>query len=166
MPTAIASAAIAIAGLTILLLSGELPPTVASHFNAAGVPDSYMPRGTFVVLMLIFSCGVPLFIYGLQVVLVRQHRAKIAHADYWFDPERQAETVRWLSWHAAWGAAGLAGFLTHTFGLVVLAHRNSPVALSEIHFWTSLVLFLAATAGWVFAQHRRFNKLPNSARDA
>lgn len=166
MPTVIALSAIALAGLAIMLLSGELPQTVASHFNATGVPDSYMPRGPFVVLMLIFSCGVPLLIYGLQVALIRRHPAKIAHADYWLDPERQAQTVRWLQWHAAWGAAGLASFLTHTFWLVVLAHRNSPVALPEVHFWASLVLFLAATAGWVLAQQRRFNKLPVPARIA
>lgn len=51
----IALGSCALAALAILLLGQQLPPRVASHFNAAGVPDSFMPRGEFVTLMVVFG---------------------------------------------------------------------------------------------------------------
>ncbi len=155
----IAFGAIVMTALLILLLRGQLPETVASHFNAAGVPDSFMPRDSFVTLMLVFCCGLPALVYGLQVLVARRGGANIPQAVYWFDPSRQAETVRWLRLHAAWGTAGLSAFLAHTFWLTVLAHRQTPVSLPSVQFWESLLIFLAATGVWAYAQQRRFSRV-------
>ncbi len=118
----IAFGSIAITAVIILLLRDQLPETVASHFNSAGVPDSFMPRDSFVVLMLVFCCGVPALVFGLQVILARRGSVNIPTASYWFRAQREEETVGWLRLHAAWGAAGLSAFLAHTFWLTVKAH--------------------------------------------
>lgn len=158
MHSIIALGSIAITALIIVLLSGQLPDTVASHFNAAGVPDSFMPRGNFVTLMLVFCCGVPALVYGLQLMLARRGSVNIPNASYWFSAPREEETVGWLRLHAAWGAAGLSAFMAHTYWLTVRAHQQSPVALPTTPFWISIVIFMAAAGAWAYAQHRRFSR--------
>lgn len=145
--------------LTIYLLRDQLPTTVASHFNAAGVPDSFMPRDDFVTLMLFFCCGVPALVYGVQVMLIRQGSVNIPRASYWFDPLRREVTVHWLRLHAAWGSAGLSAFTAHTFWLTVAAHQQNPVQLPLVPFGVSLAIFLVAAVAWAYAQHRRFQRV-------
>lgn len=155
----IAFASVTATALTIGLMSAQLPETVASHFNAAGVPDSFMPRSSFVTLMLVFCCGVPTLVYGIQLMLARRGGVNIPKVSYWYDPSRREATVRWLCLHASWGAAGLSAFLAHTFWLTVRAHQQSPVELPVGPFWASLVIFLMATVAWAYAQHQRFQRV-------
>lgn len=159
MHAVIAFSSIAMTALTIAVLSAQLPQGVASHFNAAGVPDSFMPRDSFVTLMLVFCCGLPALVYGLQVMLARRGSVNIPNASYWFDASREQETVGWLRLHAAWGAASLSAFMAHTFWLTVRAHQQSPVALPTMPFWISSVIFMAAAGAWAYAQHRRFSRV-------
>ena len=156
MHTAVALASTALASLAVFLLGAQLPDQVASHFNAAGVPDSYMKRGSFLTLMLCVNAGLPLFTWGIQVFQVHRGKAKIPRSSYWFAREHREQTVRWLNMHAALGSAGLAVFLTHALWLVVLAHQAIPVALPAFQFWVALAAFLLATACWVLALRRRF----------
>jgi len=149
----------AISALSIVLLSTELPSRVASHFNAAGVPDSFMPRNAFVALMLIFASVLPLGIWWLQVTMARNAKVKIPNPEVWFSDLHRGETLRWLYRHAAIGSAGLSAFLTFVFWLTVVAHRQTPVALPQYAFWTALSIFLAATFLWVYWQHRRFRRV-------
>lgn len=154
--TTIALGSSALAALAILLLGQQLPPTVASHFNAAGVPDSFMPRGEFVTLMVVFGSGLPLAVWGLQLAVLRGGQAKIPRAEHWLSAAHRRQTIEWLSLHAAIGSAGLCAFLTHTFWLTVGAHQQTPIALPHVAFWASLVVFMAATVAWVVWQQRRF----------
>jgi len=63
--------------VTLVLLFGyvgriwkKLPDTVASHFDAAGVPNGWSSKGFFVALFLILASGVGASIY----TLIRIHR--------------------------------------------------------------------------------------------
>jgi hypothetical protein len=154
--TAIAVGSSVLTAFTILLMGQQLPQTVASHFNAAGVPDSFMPRAEFITLMLVFCSGLPLAVWGLQVAVLRGGRPKIPRADHWLSAPHREQTLEWLSLHAAIGSAGLCAFLTHTFWLTVRAHQESPIALPQVPFWSSLVVFMAATVAWVIWQQRQF----------
>ena len=156
MDKIIAFGSSALSALAIVALGAELPDTVASHFNAAGVPDSFMPRATFLTLMVALGSGLPLAVWWLQVAQARSGTPKIPRAEYWLSEPQRDETIRWLSVHASIGSAGLCAFLTHTFWLTVLAHRQTPIALPALQFWGSLVLFMVATGAWVVWQQRRF----------
>ena len=43
----------------IVLTVGQLPERIASHFGVDGLPNGFMPRGTYRILMLALALGVP-----------------------------------------------------------------------------------------------------------
>lgn len=141
----------------VLVTGQELPPVVASHFNASGQPDNYMARDAFVTLMAVLTSVLPLAVWWLQCLQARAGTAKIAHGVHWFAAQRRAQTEAWLRLHATVFAAVLSCFLAYVFWLTVWAHRQDPVQLPERAFWIGLAAFMIFTALWVYAQHRRFS---------
>ncbi|HBE70860.1 MAG TPA: hypothetical protein DDW52_22165 [Planctomycetaceae bacterium] len=78
-----------------LLWYAELPDKVASHYNAAGQPNSYSPRGLFVGLMVGIEWAVGLLMLGLAAALPKlpTQMINIPNRDYWLSAENRAATI-------------------------------------------------------------------------
>lgn len=144
-----------LAALFIVGVGAQLPDVVASHFNASGKPDGFLPRTPFVILMVVIAGGLPPLTWWLQVRQARNSSAKIGNASFWFAPERHAATVRWLSGHAATFSAATAAFISYVFWLVYLAN-SSLGTLPALPFFSGLAVYLVFAVLWVLAMKRRF----------
>lgn len=150
------------AALVMLWLARDLPPVVASHFNAAGQADGFTGRTVFVALMLLLGAGLPAGIWwwGLRQARAGSSALNLPNASYWLAPERRAQTVAALDGWLALLAVLLSAFLVAMFALVVAANRSVPPApLNNTGFWSLLVAFNVAVLGLVVWWWRRF-RLP------
>jgi uncharacterized membrane protein len=139
----------------ILFVTGtasQLPPTVASHFDAAGQPNAFMSRSGYVRFMLCLAAGFPvLVVLILRTVYSRATNMKLPNRDYWMAPERVARTRAFLVAHGVWFGSLLVTLTCFVHWLELGANRQQPPHLSAQSFAAVLVAFLIATAAWIAA---------------
>ena len=139
----------------ILFVTGtasQLPPTVASHFDAAGQPNAFMSRSGYVRFMLCLTAGFPvLIVLILRTVYSRATNMKLPNRDYWMAPERVARTRAFLVAHGVWFGSLLVTLTCFVHWLELGANRQQPPHLSTQSFAAVLVAFLIATAAWIAA---------------
>lgn len=141
----------------VLVLAGQLPEHVTSHFSASGRADGYMPRGLFVIMVV--SAGlVPLLTWWHQERAIRNGWAKVPNAGTWLAPEHRQSTERWLQRHAAVFSVCTTLFLAYVYWLVVQANRANPASLPVERLWPVLLLYLGAAAVWAAAPFIRFRR--------
>ncbi len=88
-------AAIVIVGiLQIGYYYPKLPPTVASHFDARGKANDWMPKESFVALnaIVLASLLTVVLIMGLVIPRVPVALINLPHKEYWLAPERSRQT--------------------------------------------------------------------------
>src|SRR5262245_32560841 len=89
----------ALVGAQIAYFHGALPDVVASHFGARGVANGYMSREGFVG----FYTGLVVFLsvvfWGTSRLLrsIPAQLINVPNKDYWFAPEREADSRTWLA---------------------------------------------------------------------
>ena len=147
-----ACAALLVAVLVLTL--PRLPPVVASHFNAAGVPNGWSSRPVYAAMLLLVGVLLPLGIAWLITSLTQSGPARlnIPARDYWIRPEHSGEAVRRVRAYMWWLGSIMAGTALLVHWLVLAAHAHQPPRLRT----SALVLVLAAvmlgigawTAGW------------------
>jgi uncharacterized membrane protein len=139
----------------ILFVTGtasQLPPTVASHFDAAGQPNAFMSRSGYVRFMLCLTAVFPvLIVLILRTVYSRATNMKLPNRDYWMAPERVARTRAFLVAHGVWFGSLLVTLTCFVHWLELGANRQQPPHLSTQSFAAVLVAFLIATAAWIAA---------------
>jgi len=141
----------------IAITGQSLPDIVASHFNASGQADGYMPRRTYIIFMGVVTLAVPFSIVVLQALMVRRpDRLKLRNRDYWLAPERREKTLEFLNVHAMRFAAMLLLFLCVVHWLLVKANAVQPAHLDSGLFIAALAGFLVATVVWLIALYLRF----------
>ena len=152
---------IAAAAAFILISSASLPSQVASHFDAAGVPNGFMSRAAYQRIMLVLVVAVASMIGWLPAVALRRPDARInlPHREYWLAPQRRAATIELLLGRMRSFAGGVLLFLCYAHELVVRANRSSPARLSARAIEWGVVLFLAATFIWTLRLTRRFRRI-------
>jgi uncharacterized membrane protein len=137
----------------ILFVTGtasQLPPTVASHFDAAGQPNAFMSRSGYVRFMLCLTAGLPvLIVLILRTVYSRATNMKLPNRDYWMAPERVARTRAFLVAHGVWFGSLMVTLTCSVHWLELGANRQQPPHLSSQSFAAVLVAFLIATAAWI-----------------
>lgn len=149
------------AGAFIAITTLQLPPVVATHFDASGAANGHMPRGAYLAVMLLIGAGAPLFIGLAPGALMRRHpdRINLPNREYWLAPGRRDATVAYVVAHATWFAVALALFLARVHWLVVEANGREPAMLSTTGIATALALFGLAVTAWLVALFLRF-RLP------
>lgn len=137
-----------------------LPPTVASHFNAAGAADGFMQRGTYVAFMVATAAGVPLLLgaTGLWIRALPADLINLPNKDYWLAPERRDASLAALSAWLQWLAIASAAFLCCVHWLVVAGNAGARPHLAGAPFAIGLVGFLLFTAAWIVALVTRFTR--------
>jgi uncharacterized membrane protein len=137
----------------ILYVTGtasQLPPTVASHFNAAGHPNAFMSRSGYTRFILCFAVGFPIVIVAiLTAVYSRATEMKLPNREYWLAPQRIGQTRSFLVAHGVWFGSLLVTLGCFVHWQELSANRLLPPHLSSTTFAAGLIAFLAATVAWV-----------------
>ena len=131
----------------------SLPLPVASHFDASGYPDAYMPRDLYSRSVLGLSVGLPIALVAvLSAVFSTVRDMKLPNRGYWLAPERIAQTRALLVNYGVW----FGPTVCFVHWLELDAHRNVPPHLSNRLFACVLACFLLTTIGWIFVLFRAF----------
>lgn len=144
----------------VWLTSRTLPAVVASHFSAGGAANGFMPRGTYVALLLALVVGAPLLVAFLPTAVAGRDGSnlRIPHRAYWLAPERRDDTLAFIAGHGRWFAAALALFLGYVHWLVVQANALQPPVLSTFGIVSGLVVFVAVLSAWLGILFVRFRR--------
>ncbi len=144
----------------VLTSAATLPPRLASHFDLSGTPNGWMSPSEYLPLMLGVLTLIPGLLWSLPLFLHRLplQLINLPHRDYWFAPERAAESLQALQIYMRTMACFLVLFLTDVHWQVVQANRHEPPQLSGAGMGIGLIVFLIASGIWSLQMHRRFRK--------
>lgn len=142
------------------LVNHGLPDPVASHFDAGGEPDGFMPRDEYIAIMTAVTVVVPLFIAMLTNFALSRPgiRINLPHRDHWLAPERRAETVGFLRQQSSRFAALLVLFMCYAQWLAARANSATPPILDPGLFVLGLGAFIACVALGIVRLLRRFRR--------
>jgi uncharacterized membrane protein len=145
--------------------SHDLPERVASHFDASGQANGYMPRAMYARFMLGVTVVVPLLLAILPAAAVSSPRTRlnVPNREYWQDPKHRPEVVAILRRHMTQGGCLMAAFLAYVHWLVVRANALTPPSLDNTWFIGGLVVFVVALVGSGLAMVGRFRDVPRQA---
>lgn len=135
-----------------------LPPEVAIHFGADGVPDSWGTRESHALVFLTIDLGMFLIFLFLPSLMLRLPKQMISlpNKEYWLAEDNLPEfrsIFEGLSWD--YGVSVLI-FLLLTEALTIDANLSSPVQLNMGVFWFVFIAFLSYTAYWCVKMYRTF----------
>ena len=153
---------------TLILLSvaqaawqhGRLPETVASHFDASGKANGWMPRGA----QTAWHIGTVLFMAALFEGLARINRLipdeliNIPHRGYWLAPVRRADTFARLANMVRLMGCLLLVFFMGLFRQVYRANTGGGFITQAVVLMSAALLVSLAAVG--FASLRRFSRPP------
>jgi uncharacterized membrane protein len=154
------SALLLFGSAAIYTTSGQLPVRVASHFDAAGLANGFMPRADYLLFMLVLTLGVPLLVVFVSVVVPRIAPAlvKLPARDYWLAAERRDETYATLTTSGFVMASSIACFLIAVHFLVLSANSQTPPRLDNALLWALIALLVVSLVTWQWFCWRRFHK--------
>jgi Protein of unknown function (DUF1648) len=163
LPTALTGACVAAAIARTTAVWSQLPLVMASHFNAAGTADGFMPRGPFFTSLTI-AFGTCLLVLALPPLLLRHvpgPAINIPHRDYWLAPERRSASVARLERVLAWFPVPVSAFMALVVELTIEANvHHSP--LNSGALWTGLALLLGSLSILIRRLYRQFPSPPSS----
>jgi uncharacterized membrane protein len=146
---------IALLLFAILFVTGtasELPPMVASHFDAGGQPNAFMTRAGYIRFALGLCVGLPVLVVAvLTAVYSRANELKLPNRDYWMAPQRIDRTRSFLIAHGVWLGSLLVVLSCFVHRLELGANRQQPPHLSSQTFAVCMIAFLIAMAAWIAA---------------
>jgi hypothetical protein len=142
--------------LLLLVTIGQLPPVVASHFDAAGVPNGWSSRLSYAILLGTVGVLLPLGIVGLVNGLTRRgpQLLNIPARDYWRRPEHGPEAVRRVRAYIWWLGCILTGAAIAVHGLILGAHRVAPPHLTTGGIVTLICSVVLAIWLWSVGWYR------------
>ncbi len=145
-------ALLAFAVLFVISTVSQLPPMVASHFDAAGQANAFMSRSGYTRFVLCLVLGLPLAVVAiLTAVYSRATDLKLPNRDYWLAPQRIDRTRAFLVAHGVWFGSLLVILACFVHWLELTANRAQPPHLSNSMFAAVMIAFLLATAAWIAA---------------
>ena len=139
----------AVAAVHAWTLSSTLPPTVASHFNAAGHPNGWMPRATFVAVYAgVVALLTVIFAIANVAMRVPGARINLPNREHWLAAERRDSTLAWISAWSYWMGSLIVWLLIGVMRLAARANGIEPNAMVGatpllIAFGAGTVLMLA-----------------------
>ncbi len=153
--------------LLLILTIGQLPAVVASHFDAAGVPNGWSSRGFYAVLLAAIGVLLPLGIVGLVNAITERgpHLLNIPARDYWRRPEHGPEAIRRVRAYMWWLGCIMAGTALAVHGLILRAHTSIPPHLATGGIVTLLCGVLLAVGVWTIGWYRLLRPPTSPCRD-
>ncbi len=146
----------------LLYFYPRLPPLMASHFGAGGVPNGFMSRDAFLGFHLVMVALMLAIFFGLPVLMrfIPVRFINLPHRDYWLAPERAAESLRYFEDRFNLFGLAVIAFLTAVQQLVYQANLTPDSRLPTIPFVALLAAFLVALIFFLIGTFRRFGKPP------
>ncbi len=146
-------------GFQSLAYYPQLPPVVASHFNAAGTPNGWQSKEMFFGIYWGVSTLMTIAFYVLPVLLRRLPVSLInlPNREYWLAPERRQKSMASLAVYMHWFGNAIIGLLAGTFQLAIQANLRRQNLPSDA-MWALLAGFLIFTGAWMVRLYRRFAK--------
>jgi uncharacterized membrane protein len=139
-----------------------LPETVASHFNASGAANGWMPKPAFFAIyavMILVACVVQ-FLVPLSIASMPNARVNLPHKDYWLAPAQREGTMAYFKKSFAWFGCALLLLEVLAMGLAIQANFNSPPRVPAVYMLTLVGAFLLYTIVWVILMVRHFSTVP------
>ena len=164
VPLAVIAALIAFAVWRCAQVWDGLPLRLASHFDAGGRPDGFMPRDAFFWVYGGLGGGTALLLL-LAPVLTRALPARlinVPNGDYWLVPERRGEVQAKLAAFMCWSAAACIGLLVAVLELVLRANLEQR-PLAPLPMWLLIGGYLLAAPLSLVWLVRAF-RVPDRAR--
>jgi len=159
---AAAIVAVVASAALVVVTGADLPPMVASHFNAAGDASGFMPRADFQLLMLALAVAIPAALLLSLGALPRIAPAlvNVPNLRAWLASSRREEALAALGVQGAVGAIIVTAFIAAVQLLVVAANAHVPARLDAARLGVVVGAFVAALAVWVVAMIIRFRRPP------
>ena len=144
----------------VLVTVSRLPPMVASHFDAAGVPNGWSSRPAYALLLIAIGVLLPLGIIRLIISLTRRGPARlnIPARDHWTRPEHSEEAVLRVRAYVWWLGCIMAGTALLIHWLVVAAHAHQPPRLRTSAVLLVLGTVLFGLGGWTAGWYRMLRR--------
>jgi len=148
--------------VTLAMSSSTLPSRVASHFDLAGVADSFMGRADYLMMMTGLSLGVPAVLLLVTVMLpfLMPNRLRIPSRDYWIAPERRAQTLSSIATVGLVMSAVAAAFMLGLQLLVVAANAQTPPRMDTAILFALVAFLVVSILISQFVLWRRFQVAP------
>lgn len=140
----------------VLVTLERLPPVVASHFDAAGVPNGWSSRPAYAVLLFIIGVLLPVGIIILLRALTREGLStlNIPAREYWNRPEQREEGVRRVRRYVWWLGCVMCATALVIHALILAAHSRQPPRLSTSTFLVTLGAIVLGIFGWALGWYR------------
>lgn len=151
---------LAAAAVQIAYYFPRLPDVVASHFNAAGTPNSWEPKQLFLwlyVIVLLAITAVGLLVPRV-ILTVPPEMINLPNKDYWLAPERRAMTMEYFLDHFSIFAAGTLTLIVCVFQLVFVADLSGASGLPSTSPWVLLAGYFIFAAIWMTTLFLKFRR--------
>jgi len=147
---------------SLVYAAGEMPPRVATHFNAAGQPNGWMSREADLWFAALFGALFPLALIGVFALIryLPKSLVNLPHKEYWLAPEHLGETCAALLRFGVWLACVSLLFFTILHLLIVESNRSPQPHLPPAQAFGLLGAYLAAVLAFVVLLYRRFGQPP------
>ena len=157
MPWIVFAALLLFAMLFFANSTPNLPPLIASHFDANGTATAHMPRAFYTKFVFFMGVGLPIAMVAfLTLIYSRANDMKMPNRDYWLAPERIAHTRAVLVSHGVWFGCLMVAMVCYVHWLILDAHRTVPPHLSNRWVAGGLFVFFLVSGGWIIAMLRYF----------
>jgi uncharacterized membrane protein len=149
------------AGWSVSSAWPQLPLRVASHFNARGQPDGYMPREAFFTDLALLGGGfiVLLLLTPALLRLLPSNLINMPNRDYWLAPERRNESFGYIAIWFGWVAIATSVLLVAMLDLTLRANIRGT-GLNAIAASISLGVYVFGILTSLVFFYRKFKTLP------
>jgi uncharacterized membrane-anchored protein YitT (DUF2179 family) len=129
----------------------DLPPVMASHFDAQGVPNGFQSRGAF--MSIIFGVQA-VMIVAFGVVAALLHRIppsliNLPYREYWLTGDRMHEAIERTATWTAWFGCGTSALIFGVFELALQANLTRTPLDSTLMWLLLGGFFVGAGVGVV-----------------
>lgn len=141
-----------------------LPQQVASHFNAAGEPDGFSSKTSYVLLQLALVLGLPAIMMGsgLLAKFLPPSMVNMPNREYWLADERRNATLDIMQTFMAWITAATQIFMAAIAQLAFDANMRGG-KLASLPTTVLIVVYLLGIGGFIVYLYIRF-RLPEEAK--
>lgn len=143
----------------------QLPPVVASHFNAQGAVTGWQTKSAFFslfvtvsVLIVLVGFVIPKIIGALPAQLIN-----VPNKKYWLAPEHRVETIEFLNAYFAWFACALYLIMILTFDYAIRSNLEREHPPDPAQMWYVLAGFVLFTLVWTTRLLAKFLHPPRTS---
>ncbi len=140
----------------------RLPEKMASHFGFNGMPNGWMPRDAFFVVMLIVV-GLTVLMTFLTPRLIAarpDNQINLPHKSYWLAPAHREETFRFIGAQMAWFGCAVLFIVLFGTSLAIRANFSPDGRFDNGTMFKVMVGFIVLTILWMARFIRHFFRIP------